>query len=160
MMTENTHTFQLETLSDVMHAAKVVARRYRQLTGRALGITGEVGEVTAVELLGLDITQHQQTGYDAVRIEDGKETKIQIKSRCIIDPSIPGQRVGAINLDKEWECVVLVILDADFEPVEIYEADRPAVEEALTRPGSKARNIRGQLSYGKFKSIGRLVWGK
>ncbi len=37
-------------------------------------------------------------------------------------------------------------------------ADRPAIEAALTRPGSKARNERGSLAITKFISIGRQVW--
>jgi hypothetical protein len=48
--------------------------------------------------------------------------------------------------------------DEEYNPTEIYEADRPAVTEALTAPGSKARNDRGQLSISKFKSIGRQIW--
>ena len=40
----------------------------------------------------------------------------------------------------------------------IEAADRSAVVEALTRPGSKARNERGALAIGQFKRIGRLRW--
>jgi len=39
----------------------------------------------------------------------------------------------------------------------IYEADRPAIEAALTKPGSNARNERRALSIRKFTSIGRKV---
>lgn len=57
----------------------------------------------------------------------------------------------------------MVLLDEDFNATEIYEAEiyeaeRAAVEEALTRPGSKSRNERGALSVGTFKAIGRLRW--
>ena len=51
-------------------------------------------------------------------------------------------------------------MDGDFEPLEIYEAKRPDIERELTRPGSKARNIRGSLGVSKFKSIALLVWSK
>jgi len=54
--------------------------------------------------------------------------------------------------------VLLVLLDEHYNPTEIYEASRPRVTEALTAPGSKARNDRGQLSISKFKSIGRQIW--
>lgn len=54
--------------------------------------------------------------------------------------------------------MVLLILDADYEPVEAFEAPRNRIVEALLRPGSKARNERGALSVPKFESIGSRVW--
>ncbi|HEX6754272.1 MAG TPA: hypothetical protein VF093_11900 [Solirubrobacterales bacterium] len=66
--------------------------------------------------------------------------------------------MGAIDLTKSWDVVLLVLLNEDFDPTAIYEADRSAAAAALTAPGSKARNERGQLSIGKFKSIGHLAW--
>jgi len=51
-------------------------------------------------------------------------------------------------------------MDGDFEPLEIYEAKRPDIERELTRPGSKARNVRGSLDVNKFKSIALLKWLK
>jgi len=42
--------------------------------------------------------------------------------------------------------------------IEMWEADRPAVQEANLAPGSKARNERGALAVGKFKQIGTKVW--
>ena len=45
-----------------------------------------------------------------------------------------------------------------FETLEIWEAERSAVVEALTAPGSKARNRRGSLAVSKFKQIGKRVW--
>ena len=55
---------------------------------------------------------------------------------------------------------MLVILDADFSPVKIHEAPRVKVEEALTAPGSRARNERGALAISKFVSIAELVWSR
>jgi len=49
-------------------------------------------------------------------------------------------------------------MDELFDLRWIFEAERPAIEEALKAPGSKARNDRGALSLAKFKSIGRQVW--
>jgi hypothetical protein len=54
--------------------------------------------------------------------------------------------------------VVLVLLDEQFAPVEILEAERVVVERALKRPGSRARNERGQLGLGAFKALARRVW--
>lgn len=49
-------------------------------------------------------------------------------------------------------------MDELFDLRWIFAAERPAIEEALKAPGSKARNDRGALSLAKFKSIGRQVW--
>ena len=147
-----------EEIRDVLDEAKKLAKRYMALTGKPLGITGEVAEFTAATLLNLELTDARQEGYDAIRIESGKEVKIQIKGRCLYTNN-PSQKLGKIQINKEWDIVALVLLDKSMEPVEIYEADRKSVVEALIVPGSKARNERGQLSVSKFKSIGKKVWG-
>lgn len=148
----------IEEIQMVLEAAKDVAKRYKALTGKPLGITGEVAEFTAASLLGLELAEARQSGYDAIRREDGKEVKVQIKGRCLPEFPNSGQRIGGIKLDKEWDTVLLVLLDHEYEPVELYEAKRYLVTEALTSPGSKARNERGALGVAKFKSIGNKVW--
>lgn len=147
----------LERIGELIASAKDIARRYRALTGRPLGITGEVAEYEAARLLGLELAGVRQAGYDATRRAGGVEERLQIKGRCVLSKN-PGQRLGRIDLDKEWDGVLLVLLDSDLEPMAIYEADRSAVEAALLAPGSKARNKRGALSVSKFKNIGRQVW--
>ena len=92
------HSFDLSTLNGVIDAAKAVAIRYRELTGKPLGITGEVGEVLAARLLGLKLSKARQAGFDAIA-PDGR--RVQIKSRCILPDAKPGQRVGSIRLDHD-----------------------------------------------------------
>ena len=53
--------------------AKKLARRYRTLTGKPLGITGEVAEFEAARLLNLQLTEARQVGYD-IRLEKGIPT--------------------------------------------------------------------------------------
>jgi hypothetical protein len=142
----------------ILADAKKLARRYYSVTGRPLGVTGEIAEFEAIRLLNLDPAPVRQAGYDAVIIDGGQPKKVQIKGRCVQCGGGAGQRLGRIQLDKEWDAVLLVLLDANFDAVEMYQAERAAVAEALTRPGSRSRNERGALSVGKFKSIGRLVW--
>ena len=139
--------------------AKRLAKRYYALTGRPLGITGEVAEWEAVRLLRLRPAQVRQPGYDAEgKGPNGRKEQLQIKGRCIIGKFKPGARMGAIDLTKPWDAVLLVLLNGDFEATAIYRADRSAVRAALLAPGSKARNKRRQLSIAKFKTIGRRVW--
>lgn len=77
---------------------------------------------------------------------------MQIKGHRLTSASKPGQRLGSIDLEKEWDAVLLVLLDERYNPTAIYETDRRAVRDALEAPGSRARNERGQLSISKFKS--------
>lgn len=145
-------------LLELLGEAKRLAREYRELTDRPLGVTGEVAEYEAVRLLGLELAAVRQAGYDAIRNTANGQQRLQIKGRCILPGSKPGQRLGGIKLDKEWDVVLLVLLDDRFEATAIYEADRPAIEAALLAPGSKSRNERGALAVSKFKSIGRKIW--
>ncbi len=150
----------MNELAEVLADAKSLARKYRKLTGKPLGITGEVAEFSAAQILGLELAEARQSGYDAIRKENGKVTKIQIKGRCIPANAKPGQRLGSIQLDKEWDTVLLVLMDEDFEVLSMYEAARKEIEKALLAPGSKARNERGALAVSKFKAIGHEVWKK
>lgn len=148
----------MNKIAEVLNEAKSLAKKYRKLTGRPLGITGEVAEFSAANILGLELAKARQAGYDAIRRESGIETKVQIKGRCIPTNTKPGQRLGSIQLDKEWDTVLLVLMDEDLEVYSIYEANRPEIKKALLAPGSRARIERGALSVSKFKSIGKLVW--
>lgn len=108
--------------------------------------------------MGVRLTAARQAGYDATEEINGTLRRLQIKGRCILEESKPGQRLGSIRIEKEWDAVLMVLLDANFDAVEIYEAERAAVVEVLTAPGSRARNERGAIAVSKFKSVGRLRW--
>jgi|SRR3990172_10312965 len=138
--------------------AKRVAAEYYSVTGKPLGVTGEVAEYEAARILNLELTSPRQAGYDALEHVDGSAKRLQIKGRCLQDHCKPGQRLGSIRLNHDWDAVLMVILDQKFEAVEIYEAQRPDVAAALKAPGSKARNERGALSVSKFRAIGTRRW--
>ncbi len=151
----------MNTESEVMRLlaeGKKIARAFYQATGKPLGITGEVAEYEAARILGVELTPARQAGYDAIEHVEGLQRRLQIKGRRVPRKYKPGQRLGSIRMNHEWDAVLLVLLDPAFEAFEIYDADRPAVVAALTAPGSRARNERGALSVSKFKSIGRLRW--
>ena len=150
----------MNEIAEVLADAKALARKYRKLTGKPLGITGEVAEFSAAQILGLELAEARQSGYDAIRKKNGRTTKIQIKGRCIPANAKPGQRLGSIQLDKEWDTVLLVLMDEELEVLSMYEAERLEIEKALLAPGSKARNERGALAVSKFKAIGHEVWNR
>lgn len=144
-------------IEKTIEAAKRLGKRYYALTGRPLGVTGEIAEREAFRLLRLEPVPPRQLGYDAIRrSKSGRPIRLQIKSRSY-DQSKPGQRMPPINLKKPFDRVLLVILNRDLDPVEILEAPRSAVERRVKTPGSRARN-RGALAVSQFRSIARLVW--
>jgi hypothetical protein len=98
--------------------AKAVAQRYRKLTGRPLGITGEVAEYEAARLLGLRLADVRQHGYDAVSEAGESVRKLQINGRCLLDNGKRSQQVSAIKLEKDWDGVLLVLMDEEFEPLQ------------------------------------------
>ena len=66
--------------------------------------------------------------------------------------------MGSIDINKEFDAVLLVLLDGNFDATVIYEAPREAEIVALTKPGSKSRNERGALGISNFKFIGHVRW--
>jgi len=150
------HTLQRQRIAELLEQASRIAVEYYQLTGKPLGITGEIGEYHAARLLGLDLAVAREAGYDAT---DSMGRRVQIKARSIPRAKkLTGQKLGSIDLKKPWDTVLLVLMDEQFEPFEICEAQRTAIEAALLQPGSKARNERGALAVTKFQSLGRKVW--
>lgn len=146
----------MNKLDELVERIRGAAVEYRALTGRPLGVTGEIGEIEVARLLGYQLAPVRSPGYDAV---DPKGRKLQVKTRCYGADAKPGQRLGSIKLEAEWDAVLLVLLDEDLTALSIWEADREPVEQALLAPGSRARNERGALAVAQFKKIGRLVWG-
>ncbi|RIJ86649.1 hypothetical protein RSP822_09160 [Ralstonia solanacearum] len=153
----NQSAVNLEEMATLIESAKQIAKRYRVLTGRPLGITGEVAEYEAARILGLELAPVRQAGFDAIRRVGDRVDRLQIKGRCILSKK-PGQRVGRIDLTKEWDGVLLVQLNSEFEPVAIHEARRAEIEKVLAAPGSRARNERGALSISRFRTVGHKIW--
>jgi hypothetical protein len=137
--------------------ARVLAAEYRRTMGKPLpGISNEIAEYDAVKLLQLEAKPQGEGGYDAIDPARGGK-QIQIKSRTIFDESKTGQRIGQLKLDKDWDSVVLVLMDEDYEPYEIYEAERDDILEYIGK-SSSSRAKRGAMSVARFKIIGRLAW--
>lgn len=147
-------------ISELVEQAKRLAVRYRALTGKPLGITGEIAECEAAAILGMDLHAARTAGYDATETRDGIAVRVQIKGRVIANPTKITGRVGAIDLRQPFDVVHLVLLDSNLNAFAIYEAARPAVETLITRPGSKARNERGSVGIAQFKAIARLRWAR
>ena len=146
------------SVDKLISEARRIAADYRRATGKTMGgVTGEVAENDAARLLHLELLKEKPGGYDAIGKGQREGKKIQIKGRAIFDETKSGQRIGQLKVDQEWDSVVLVLMNEDFQPFEIYEAQREVVMDAM---GSKStsRSKRGAMSIAKFKNIAQLVW--
>lgn len=142
----------------ILADVKRLACEYYGLTGKPLGVTGEVAEFDAAEILGLELVAARTAAYDAIRRVGDSAERIQIKGRATSEAK-PNQRLGRIKQTEGCDVVMLVLLDIKtLDAREIWEAPYPKVAECLARPGSKARNEKGALSVREFKSIGKLIW--
>ena len=140
--------------------ARRLAAEYRRATGKPLGISGEIAEFDAADKLNLEICDERSGGYDAIGKGDREGKKVQIKGRAVFDEKKSGQRVGQLKIEQEWDLIALVIMNEDYDAVEIYEADRETITEAIDENKSSNRNKRGAMSLAKFKIIANLVWTK
>lgn len=152
--------YATDEVFQILRDAKLLARRYYHITGKPLGVTGEVAEFEAARILNLELELARQAGYDATGTRDGLTLKIQIKGRYFPNRKLRGGRLGSIDLKQPFDTVLLVLLDAEYNAFQIYEASRRAVETLLTRPGSKARNERGSVGISQFKAISSLRWAR
>lgn len=140
--------------------ARILAAEYRETMGKALpGISNEIAEHDAIRLLQLQPKPEGAVGYDAVD-PARNNLRIQIKSRAVFDESKSNQRLGQLNINQDWDCVVLVIMNHQYMPVEIFEAYRDDLEEVMYEANSSSRAKRGALSIGRFKKIARLAWSE
>ncbi len=151
-------TEAIERVREILATVKPLAAEYYQLTGKPLGVTGEVAEYIAAEMLGLTLVPARTPGYDATRQTPNGPQRIQIKGRAYGDDAKPGQRISRIKLDAPCDVVLLVLLDnRTLEPREMWEAPFPVVAARLAVPGSKARD-RGALSVLEFTRLAKRIW--
>lgn len=147
----------LYQVDKLMSEARRIAAEYRKATGKVLGISSEIARHDAARLMNLELTDNAALGWDAIGhgVREGK--RVHIKGRAVFDEHKSGQRVGQLNTEQEWDNVMVVIMDEEYEPIEIWEAAHDDILQELTGSDSK-RARRGMMSLAKFKIIGQLVW--
>lgn len=146
-------------LKEILATVKPLAAEYYCISGKPLGVTGEIAEYVAAELLGLELVAARTAGYDALRHTAAGPERVQIKGRAY-DPAVRRtQRIGTIKPEGPCDVVMLVLLhNGTLDPVEIWEAPFSSVLARLAEPGSKSRNERGALAVSDFKRIGSKIW--
>lgn len=143
-------------IQEIINDAKLLANKYKDLTNKPLGITGEIAEFIVSQKFNLILAGARQTGYDAFQIKNNNVIRVQIKGRSIGSKNKSG-RLGKIRLDTEWDVVMLAIFDEKLNLQCVYEAERSAIENVMTNSSSKSMQ-RGALSISKFKSIGKKIY--
>lgn len=142
-------------IDKLMAEARRLAAEYRRATGKTLAISGEIAVSDAIRLLGLEAAPEGAEGYDVLRHTPAGPLRLQVKARLVFDDTRRPHRLGQLKMEQDWDAVLLVLMDENYDVVEILEAPRTAIAEAL----AEARpNRRGTLSVARFRNLGRTVW--
>jgi hypothetical protein len=146
-------------VQDLIAQAKIIAAEYYKLTGKPLGISGEIAEHDAARLLGMTLSRAREASVDALMTVDDRSLAIQIKGRAVDPRRRYVGRVSKMKLEPRFDAAVLVLMDkADFETLEIWRAEYDDIYSRLMAPGSKARNERLSMGISQFVSIAKKVW--
>lgn len=135
--------------------ARRLAAEYRRATGKTLPLSGEIAVNDAIRLLQLELPKVPSSAYDAVRRHAGGVAKVQIKGRVVFQAGKGSPRIGQLKLEQAWDETLLVLMNEDYEPLEIFRAEHMKIEEALA---NKSSNKRGAMTIAQFKIIGDCVW--
>jgi len=135
-----------------------IAKEYRLATGKILPVTPEIAINDAISILSLIPNDENIPGYDAIYEFGDKSLRVQIKGRAIFNEKRSGHRLGQIKIEQEWDAIILVIMNADFMPEEIYMANR---EDIVGELEEKTKNSKkGAMTIAKFKLISELLWSE
>lgn len=140
-----------------MAEARRLAAEYRRVTGKTLALSGEIAINDAVRLLGLQAASATDSGYDAFRGADETCERFLIKARVVFDEQKGAHRLGELKLDKPWDTLLVVLMDAAYETAEIYAVSRTQIAVALADSGAGKK---ASLSVPRIKIIGSRVWAR
>lgn len=149
----------LYSVDKLISEARRIAAEYRRTTGKPLGISAEIARHDACSCLKLESAE-DAIGYDALGLSgDRKGLRFQIKGRAIFDEHKGGQRLGQIKIDQNWDKILLVLMDENFDTTDIYEASREDMLNDIENCGDNSnRKKRGAISVARFKRLAQLVW--
>lgn len=145
-------------LDKLMDETRRLAAEYRRSTGSTLPVSAELAKFDAISLLGLRALDEPVSGVDALRDTEQGVERVQIKGRVIFDPKKTGQRVGQLNLDADWDVVVLVMMNEDYQCTAIYSVTKTQLLTSLDEQQDGKSNARGALSVKKFQAIAEQIW--
>jgi hypothetical protein len=151
---------QTYSINVLMEQARMLAANYRKTTGKTLaGVSGELAVYDGIRLLKLQAVE-DNLSYNAIGTEDAgdlENDRIQIKGRTIFSDSKGSPRIGQIKVSEDWDSVVLVLMNDNYDPYEMYGIDRASLEDNSESKDSK-KGKRGAMTVARFKKIATLVW--
>lgn len=113
-----------------------MALKYETLTGRKLGITGEIAEIIVCHKLGLKLSANSLSpGYDAV---DKKGNTFQIKSKRIVKTK---GRIGRFSIHK-FDYLITILLDKNYEIIGIYKTSYKKIIPVINKHKRRNPSIR------------------
>ena len=119
---------------------------YEKITGRKLGITGEMGEVLVCHKLGLNLLADDiATGFDAT---DDKNKTYQIKTRRARNGR---GRLGSFS-EHKYDYAILVELDYKYSIIEIWKVNYKTINPIVEA------NRRRNPSLNQFKSVAKRIY--
>lgn len=146
------------SLEKLISETRRLAAEYKRSTGQSLPVSGEIARYDAARILDLTLCEPRTGGVDAIGKGKREGQRIQIKSRILTSESKPGARLGQLNANGDWNTLLLVIMDDEYEPCEIYEATRDDIMGEVDEAAGSKRSKRGALSVAKFRNISWLIW--
>lgn len=145
-------------LDKLMDETRRLAAEYRRSTGSTLPVSAELAKFDAIRLLGMRTPERTERAVDALWDTAQGVERVQVKGRVIFDVKKSGQRVGQLNLDAEWNRVLLVLMNEDYQCTRIYSVMKNTLLSALTETSNGKTNVRGAISVKKFQAIADLLW--
>ena len=147
----------LYSIDKLINETRRLAAEFKRSTGTMLPVSGEIARYDVSTLLKLKLSDDVNCGYDAVGSEQRDGLRVLIKSRVVGDCIKSGHRIGQLNVNGNWDIIILSLMDNEFEPMEMYQLDRETVINTLSSSNRKPGK-RGAISVAKFKIIGTLAW--
>lgn len=144
------------SFNKLMSEARKLAADYRHMTGNTLPISGEIARHDAATLLGMTLVE-AGGGYDAL---DHAGNRVQIKGRVQFDGQKSKPRVGQLRIGQNWDVAVLVLMDENYEPVEIFQMTHEKIKALMEDGVGKRRIGRGAMSVARFRAAGECVWSR
>lgn len=148
-------TQPIYSIESLMAQTRKLASQYYMMTQKALPVSGELARYDACALLGLTPSESLLEGVDAM---DANHQGIQVKARVLFRDDARGYRIGHVNLNGAWQSVLLVLYNAQYEPISIYAMSREHYTDAISTAENDKREKRGSMSVAKFKAIADCVW--
>ena len=147
-------------LDKLMGEARRLAAEFRRATGKPLVVGGEIARFDASRLLDLELVNAPNAGFDAIGRGPRAGQRVQIKGRAVFANQRSAQRVGELRITRQWDILMVVLMDDAFEPTEIIEIPRETVIALLEQTNGSQRRSRGTLTVARLRATGTVAWSR